>query len=443
MQGILFIIYILILSGVIATVGDRLGYRIGKKRLSWFNLRPRHTAVVVTILTGIFISASSIVVLLVVNESLADGLFRYSEQVEEYKQQISDLEANIDTNQVQLANLETQQQEALAQVEQLTEQQGELQAERDRLLEQQQAVEAQLAAVNDQLEGAQASLEAARQQIVATEAEANAARDRVEQLQASLQDSEADLADLQTQRVGLEGEIFDLEDEISALTDAAQRLRRGEFAILAGETLATGVIEGGLTPGDIQRGLNQLFAVAERRARELGAVPAESEELAIQIPVPEVTRTIQEAAPEGSWVVQVFSLTNRLVGEPVPVITTVLPNRLLFPAGTVLAEAEIAPGESEAVLESSLVRLFVEAGQRSRNEGILVSASTGSVGEFSQARLFELVRELGEIDESTIVQVVTEKDIYTAGPLEVDIAMHERVENAAGQRTRWGINDRT
>ena len=54
-----------------------------------------------------------------------------------------------------------------------------------------------------------------------------------------------------------------------------------------------------------------------------------------------------------------------------------------------------------------------------------------------------LRRELEEIDESTIVQVVAGRDIYTAGPLEVDIAMQERVESAVGRETRWGINDRT
>jgi len=55
---------ILILGGVIATVGDRIGTRVGR-RLSLFKLRPRNTAVVVTILTGSIISASTLAILFV------------------------------------------------------------------------------------------------------------------------------------------------------------------------------------------------------------------------------------------------------------------------------------------------------------------------------------------------------------------------------------------
>ncbi|MBE9213564.1 DUF3084 domain-containing protein [Plectonema cf. radiosum LEGE 06105] len=66
---------ILILGGVIATVGDRIGTRVGKKRLSLFNLRPKRTAVLVTILTGIGISASTLASLFLVDEGLRKGVF--------------------------------------------------------------------------------------------------------------------------------------------------------------------------------------------------------------------------------------------------------------------------------------------------------------------------------------------------------------------------------
>lgn len=45
------------MCGGIAYIGDLLGRRMGKKRLSLFNLRPRHTAVVFTVVTGMVIAA--------------------------------------------------------------------------------------------------------------------------------------------------------------------------------------------------------------------------------------------------------------------------------------------------------------------------------------------------------------------------------------------------
>ncbi|MFN7629778.1 MAG: DUF3084 domain-containing protein, partial [Cyanobacteriota bacterium] len=41
MSGWLLILALLLLGGVLSTLGDRLGTKVGKARLSLFNLRPR------------------------------------------------------------------------------------------------------------------------------------------------------------------------------------------------------------------------------------------------------------------------------------------------------------------------------------------------------------------------------------------------------------------
>ena len=56
MYGITLILVLAVVGGVIAFIGDRLGTRIGKKKMSIFGLRPRHTAIIVTIFTGICIT---------------------------------------------------------------------------------------------------------------------------------------------------------------------------------------------------------------------------------------------------------------------------------------------------------------------------------------------------------------------------------------------------
>lgn len=51
------LIGLFLLSGFIAYLGDLLGRRMGKKRLSLFGMRPRSTAILMTIITGVIISA--------------------------------------------------------------------------------------------------------------------------------------------------------------------------------------------------------------------------------------------------------------------------------------------------------------------------------------------------------------------------------------------------
>ncbi len=76
MTGWLLIISLLLLGGILSTLGDRLGSRVGKARLSIFNLRPRSTAVLITVMTGSLISALSLGFMLLVSRQLRVGLFQ-------------------------------------------------------------------------------------------------------------------------------------------------------------------------------------------------------------------------------------------------------------------------------------------------------------------------------------------------------------------------------
>ena len=76
MSGWLLIIFLLLLGGLISTLGDLLGSKIGKARFSVLRLRPKKTAILITILTGSFISASSLSLMILVNRQLRVGLFR-------------------------------------------------------------------------------------------------------------------------------------------------------------------------------------------------------------------------------------------------------------------------------------------------------------------------------------------------------------------------------
>ena len=76
MSGWLLIIFLLLLGGLISTLGDLLGSKIGKARFSILKLRPKKTAILITILTGSLISASSLSLMILVNRQLRVGLFR-------------------------------------------------------------------------------------------------------------------------------------------------------------------------------------------------------------------------------------------------------------------------------------------------------------------------------------------------------------------------------
>ncbi len=71
----ILIVFLILLGGLIAPFGDILGTKIGKARFSILKLRPKKTATIVTIITGGFISAISIGLLILVSEEFRQRLF--------------------------------------------------------------------------------------------------------------------------------------------------------------------------------------------------------------------------------------------------------------------------------------------------------------------------------------------------------------------------------
>ena len=83
---LLFALVLLVAGGVIAYVGDRLGTYIGKKRLSAWGLRPRHTAMLYTVLSGGFIAVLTLGALMVYDRAIQTALLRGPELLADNRQ---------------------------------------------------------------------------------------------------------------------------------------------------------------------------------------------------------------------------------------------------------------------------------------------------------------------------------------------------------------------
>ncbi len=77
--GIRTILFLIIVGGVVAIIGDYIGRSIGRKRLSLFKLRPRSTAAVFTVITGILIALSTLGILLIISQDARTALFGLEE----------------------------------------------------------------------------------------------------------------------------------------------------------------------------------------------------------------------------------------------------------------------------------------------------------------------------------------------------------------------------
>ena len=78
------------LGGFISYYGDLQGRRWGKRRVSWFGLRPKHTAILITSLTGAFIALFSVASLMIIVPTVRDVVTHGENAIQENKRLIAD-----------------------------------------------------------------------------------------------------------------------------------------------------------------------------------------------------------------------------------------------------------------------------------------------------------------------------------------------------------------
>ncbi len=401
MSGWILILALLVLGGVLSTLGDRLGSRVGKARLSLFNLRPRRTAVLITVLTGSLISAMSLGLMLLVSERLRTGLFELDQLEERLSGTRNQLEASrqrLSTSQAEVARAQAGQrkvQQELAQAERrsaaLRKELAPLQAQRARLERDKLALEKQ----NVSLEGQRARL-----------SEVVRGRD------AEIQRTEAELATVRERIAAGAQELRELENNLIAL-------RRGDVVITTGQPLASAKVKLE-NPSQAREVINALLQQANLNAFRR-VLPGEAVDRQILlVPSNDINRLEGLLERPGTWVVSILSAANVLRGErQVLAFPDLRPNRRVVAAGEVMARTTIEAGlRNPDQLARRLNLLLAAAYAQAQRQGTIEDGL-----QFDAAGFNQLTRRLAERPAASVVQLeaVALRDADTPDPISVEL----------------------
>ncbi|MHC5615699.1 MAG: DUF3084 domain-containing protein [Nostoc sp.] len=203
--GYILIAAILILGGVIATVGDRIGTRVGKARLSLFNLRPKNTAVLVTIFTGGLISASTLGILFAADEGLRKGVF-----------ELEDIQTDLRHKREQLKIAETQKSQVESELNLARIAQGKAQQDL-------QVINQFLQAANAKQRQTQAQLNRTISQQAQTQTQLQRTQGQLDQVVTQYQKAIAELQSVYNQRKQLQAAVELLKTERQRLYAEAKK----------------------------------------------------------------------------------------------------------------------------------------------------------------------------------------------------------------------------
>jgi uncharacterized protein (DUF3084 family) len=453
-SGYILIVAILVLGGVIATVGDRIGTRVGKARLSLFNLRPRKTAVLVTIATGGIISASTLAILFAVSDQLRTGVFELG------KIQKSLSEAHQGLEQAQIRKNQVEQELTESRAEQVSAQQR-----LDRInlflkaaIARQAATEAQLNRTQTQLGRVQAARTRTEAQLNQTQTQLSRAEAEKSRLEAVKNRTEAELSRTQNQlssvsqqATGLRAEITKLGNERQTLireTKALEiqqanlekavqtlqqyyqyyqaryeALRQGNVALFRGQVLSAGVVRIVGATG-AQQAVDRLLREANRNAiRSTRPGTNEVNEQIIQITRSEVEQLADQIEDGRDYVIRILSAGNYVLGEKsVQVVASVTLNQVAFLSGDVIAAASIDPSAmSEADIQKRIELLLAATEFRARGAGVLAEGVQIAAPGPSVTAILNFAEQLKQYRRPLDLKVVTTDVTYTAGPLRVEL----------------------
>jgi len=414
LSGVLLIIALVLISGVIAYMGDVVGRRMGRKRLSLLGLRPRHTAIVVSVLAGMLITVMTLAVAMSVSRDVKDGFLR----VVEMRRREAELARRLSKLKESMADLEAARKKAQAE---LRESQRELN----------QTTKGLIRATADlqRTKGERASAEAAAKRTAGAARRLGA---RLLELSRTKDELQRDIENLRAQAAG----------------DIALE-RATPILFGAGQPLDWRLIAGGRATEEIRSELNEFVAQLDSHAREAGARPLAEAETAVVIRKPvrdpetgavvwfgqdQVLDAVAERIREstGGVIVRAFSVFNTHPGEPAQVDFELFHNHLVFRRGERLAQTVLDGRLPQPALMGVLVALLRDqVGARGRAHNIMprpvtqgseVFGSTReAVGEMTYEELFAVIERVRAINGPAQVTAVAAADTWTIGPLEVDL----------------------
>ncbi len=412
-------IVMIITGGAIAFIGDKLGTKIGKKRLSIFGLRPRHTSMIVTVVTGCLITGLSIGFMALISQNVRTALFGMDELRQTMDSTLAELDAateNLFKAQEEFekanANLKESQLEILA----LKSEQEELRAESDRLREgnnQLEATNSELTALNENLSGTNATLEADNKKL----GEFNIT------LTADNEKLSSDNAKLSSDNDKLTADNSELEERNNRLRDGIIAIREGDITLRAGEILASGIIKGGRSGDEISADINALAEQATQSLIERFGGDADN---SVWIYQPELHRVISEIESGGrDMVLRISAAGNMVRGEPVRSRLEIYPNELIFKKGErIFSKTYEIGGENQP--ETILRDFLMEINQIAIEKGILSDPLTGSVGRMEGTQLYEVLDSLSSVKGKVQLTATAREETDSQGPLRLNIKLEQR-----------------
>lgn len=399
----MLIVVLVLTGGVIAFIGDRLGSKVGKKKLSLFGLRPRHTSILVTIITGILITTVTFGILAIASKDVRTALFGMNKLKAELNEKQSMLEEASGALVNVKNDLNTTKEEYAKSKKDLEETQEDLEIA-------QQAAEL--------LRQEQVALQNRNQELWSDN------QTLIEHNQSLAENNQFLLANNES----LKADNLELEKTNNDLQEGIENIRERPIIYRVGELLASGVIKKTDDPVKIQNDLNQIIALANSKIIDrLGTEGSKDGVWIYPIEYQKAMDRLKQA--KGDTVIRLIVAANLVKGDPVLTELEMHPNRVVYQENEFVYQkiynVPIDGSNSEMLISDFLRNVNMTA----INNGILPNPLTGTVGVINGNQIYAIEKALAENrGKDVLISAFAAVDTEVLGPLRLHIYLKNETE---------------
>ena len=392
----MLIVVLVLTGGVIAFIGDRLGSKVGKKKLSLFGLRPRHTSILVTIITGILITTVTFGILAIASKDVRTALFGMNKLKAELNEKQSMLEEASGALVNVKNDLNTTKEEYAKSKKDL-----EIAQQAAELLRQEQVA---LQNINQELWSDNQTL--------------------IEHNQSLAENNQFLLANNES----LKADNLELEKTNNDLQEGIENIRERPIIYRVGELLASGVIKKTDDSVKIQNDLNQIIALANSKIIDrLGTEGSKDGVWIYPIEYQKAMDRLKQA--KGDTVIRLIVAANLVKGDPVLTELEMHPNRVVYQENEFVYQkiynVPIDGSNSEMLISDFLRNVNMTA----INNGILPNPLTGTVGVINGNQIYAIEKALAENrGKDVLISAFAAADTEVLGPLRLHIYLKNETE---------------
>ena len=387
--GIAMFLVLMIMGGVIAFLGDKIGSKVGKKRLSLFGLRPKYTSIIVTIISGILISFLTIAALAVVNENVRVALFGLSR----LQERMANLNQEIEVKNKELEEGKQQLKERNKEYKYMTLRSENISKELER-------VESQRAYAETELSVVQKAYDEARQGV-------EASAEEIEKLEKTKEE--------------LSGNISKLNKEKESLLGNIAAIREGTVVFRAGQVLTDAVVDENMTKEQSEQVLGSILNDINNLLKDRMNVKDKDVYLVRmpQVSFDSAVEKIKEA--KNKKLVRVVAAGNLILGEPAIVEFDVFDNNLIFLKNETIMKADMLNYGNLKRPDAQVLRLLNDLNHYAKGKGVLPDPITGKIGQLEGQELLNVIEKVKAYNSKCTLIIKAKKDIYSEGPLLIDV----------------------